>query len=270
MAANSYYNSGPPIGLDNVSHHLKPAPYAQTTSVPYGQSSPAPSIYSTSASSNYKPIAPSPYTDAELYALESKDKDIKKRIRTLRIISRALAVLLSAATLTPLTITLVKFFQTRNQTMVVDGEERTAWASGTIAWYTYMYFGISLVSFILNTVIMISYCRGVKGANQAAKYASWWTYIVLGGHVVVWAVSVGIYRSGKEPVNGSFKDLWGWTCSAAADDIQSQITNINFKQYCTIQVSDNRPVPPHTQQATNGKSRRFHSSQALRTRSRGY
>jgi hypothetical protein len=201
--------------------------------IPYAAASPAPSEYSQGY---YKPVAPSPQLDAETEYLRTQDSKIKKRIRNLRIVSRTLAVLLSGATLAPITMTLVKFFQTRNEYMVVDGEERTAWASGTIAWYTYMYFGISLVSFILNFIILVSYCCGVKNANKAAKIATWWNGVVLGAHVVVWAISVAIYRYGREPVDGRFVDLWGWTCSEAANAIQSQITNINFEQYCSIQV----------------------------------
>ena len=54
----------------------------------------------------------------------------------------------------------------------------------------------------------------------------------------MWIASVAIYRYGKEPdVEGKFKDLWGWTCSPAAREIQDQITNVDFDTYCNIQVS---------------------------------
>jgi hypothetical protein len=30
------------------------------------------------------------------------------------------------------------------------------------------------------------------------------------GHVLIWIVGVAIYRYGKQPVGGRFRDLWGW------------------------------------------------------------
>ncbi|KAK5173119.1 uncharacterized protein LTR77_003241 [Saxophila tyrrhenica] len=216
------YNNPPPHYGPTTDIHLKPIPYAQTSTLSLG-----------SNTSYYKPIVPSPsHSDLDL-----QDAKLKHRIRLLRIVSRALATVLSAATVAPLAITLVKFFQTKDTYMTVDGESRTAWASGTIAWYTYMYFGISLVSFLLNAGIMISYIRGVKQANATAKYAGYWSALILGAHVVVWAISVAVYRYGKEPVEGKFVDLWGWTCSEAANEIQEQVTDIDFQQYCSIQTT---------------------------------
>lgn len=133
-------------------------------------------------------------------------------------------------------LVLVKFFQTRNEYFTVDGEQRTAWADGTIAWYTYLYFGVSTVSFLLDSAVLIGYCRSIKSANTAAIVAGFWSGLLLLTQIVVWAISVAVYRYGREPVNGKFKDLWGWTCSSAASDIQNEITNINFERYCTIQV----------------------------------
>jgi hypothetical protein len=98
---------------------------------------------------------------------------------------RVIALIMSITTLVPITMTLVKFLLTKNTTFVVDGKERTAWAADTITWYTYMYFGVSLISATFNLAIVIAYCRGVKKANNVADVASWWGYIVLLGHVAV-------------------------------------------------------------------------------------
>ena len=195
-------------------------------------------VYSADATSVYSSGSyPGPYENNELQRLETQDVALKHRIRVLRVVSRVLAVIIGAATVAPLAMTLVKFFETRNVYFTVDGERRTAWASGTITWYTYLYFGVSTVSLILDTIILIFYCRGIRAANKAATVAGIWSGILLVVHAVIWAISVAIYRYGKEPVNGDFKDLWGWTCSTAADEIQSQITDIDFSKYCTIQVS---------------------------------
>ena len=206
--------------------HLKPTGYVETSS-----------IHSGLDDNYYKPVATSPYTDAEVRLLESRDGKLKYRIRVLKIVSRILATILSAATVAPLAITLVKFFRTRNQYFSVDGQERTAWAIGSIPIYTYVYFGVSTVSFLFNAAILISYLRGVREANKTAKVAGVWSTVILVAHVLMWIGSVAYYRYGKHSIDGNFKDLWGWTCSSAADEIQPQVPNINFAKYCEIQVS---------------------------------
>ena len=221
---STYY--GRPYSQTSDNIHLKPVPYAESSS-----------LHSRLSDDFYKPVAPSPYSNAELGNLEERDAKLKHRIRQVKLISRILAVSISAATVATLAMTLIKFFQTRHVYFTVDGVSRTAWASGTITWYTYQYFGVSTVSLILQSVILISYCRGVRQANSAASVAGYWSLIMIIGHVVVWIMSAAIFRYGKEPVDGKFVDLWGWTCSSAADNIQSQVPDINFSQYCTVQVS---------------------------------
>ena len=246
-------------GNNYQNHHLKPMSLVDNSS-----------LYSTHSDGSYNPVSPGLYDDNDLQRLETRDAALKYRIRLLRVISRVIATIISAATLAPLTMTLVRFFETRNEYFTVDGEQRTAWASGTIAWYTYMYFAVSAISFILNTVILISYCRGVKKANAADKAAGIWSGVIMVAHVIIWAVSVVIYRYGKEPVDGSFKDLWGWTCSTAADEIQSQVTNIDYAQYCTVQVSKDLVSTRSEITGSNYKHRLRHSTPVLRMLSRVY
>lgn len=230
IATMAYHNPQQSYWGPTENIHLKPAPYAQHTSLSSMTS------LGGASDSYYNPVNPAPYTAANLSLVTTQDASLKKRIRILRLVSRILSLILSGATLAPITMTLVKYFQTRDQYFVVDGQSRTAWASGTIAWYTYMYFGVSAVSFVFDVAILISYCRGTKNANQTAKYAAYWSGFLTGAHVVVWAIAVGIYRYGKIPQDGKFRDLWGWSCSEAANEIQEQVTNVDYSQYCSIQV----------------------------------
>lgn len=140
-------------------------------------------------------------------------------------------------------MTLIKFFATKDVVRGVNGQSRTAWAHDTITWYTYMYFAIATISLVLNSAIMIAYMRGIRHANRAASVASIWSTAVLIGHITVWAVSSALYRYGKEPKDGKFRDLWGWTCSPAAQKIQEIFKDqINFDQYCNVQVSSSSKV----------------------------
>ncbi|KAF7191475.1 hypothetical protein HII31_06977 [Pseudocercospora fuligena] len=100
-----------------------------------------------------------------------------------------------------------------------------------------MYFSISAISFILNSIILLSYIRSVKTANSFSTYTSIWTWTITLSHLGIWIASVIIYRYGREPVNGKFRDLWGWTCSSTAKELQDALTSVNFDKYCTIQSS---------------------------------
>jgi hypothetical protein len=172
---------------------------------------PLPSTGSSFNNDTYNPVASSnPVQDQETNLLATADQRLKQRIRILKLASRIVALVLSLATLIPLATTLTKFFETKNEVFVVDGQERTAWAKDSRVWYTYMYFGVALTSFVFDLVVVVAYCRGVKRANTVAAVATWWSTTVQVGHVLIWIVSAAVYRYGKEPVGGKFRDLWGW------------------------------------------------------------
>ncbi|KAK3117185.1 hypothetical protein LTR53_001689 [Teratosphaeriaceae sp. CCFEE 6253] len=223
----AYYSRQPYVNAPSPDIHLKPvANHA------------AASVRSSVSDDYYSPVPQYlPAAGADHARLDSADQRLKKRIRLLRMVTRILSTIAAAATLAPLTMTLVKFFQTRNIQYTVGGKQRTAWAADTQTWYTFLYFGVALVSFLINSVVVLAYYRGVKAANAADNATGWWSNLLNATHVVVWIVSAIIYRVGKEPVNGKFRDLWGWTCSTAASELQVVVTSVNFDQYCTIQTS---------------------------------
>jgi hypothetical protein len=170
--------------------------------------------------------------------LKAHDRDLKRRIRVLKVASRILAVILSIATLIPLLMTIAKYVSTRNSTYTVDGQTRTAWARNTITAYTYSYAAIIGTSLVLNTAVLCGYCRknGIRSANRVSKIATTWTWSVIAVDIVMLGISVSVYRYGKEPVDGKFRDLWGWTCSSAARDLQGVLTSVDFDYHCTVQV----------------------------------
>ena len=51
-------------------------------------------------------------------------------------------------------------------------------------------------------------------------------------HLAVWIATAVAYRVGK-----TGKDLWGWSCSTAAQDIQKTFPEVNFDFLCSFQVS---------------------------------
>lgn len=165
---------------------------------------------------------------------------LKQRIRRLRFYTRGLSLLLSIAAFVPLALTLYKFLSTRNDyrslQTTTGNLTRTAWAFNTRAWPTYMYFSIALFSLVVNSAVMISYACGVKAANRTARIGTAFTVMVILMDVAVWMAAVIIYKVEKDLLtDNKHTDIWGWTCSAAAREIQAVFTNVPYDQYCNIQ-----------------------------------
>ena len=195
LSAMAYLDHQSAYNKPGTDIHLRPIYNAPGT----------PSLYAGSGDHYFEPVPSHPVHNVEFERLQASDQQLKYRIRILRLVARVIATVSSAATLAPLTMTLYKFLSTRNIYYTVNGKQRTAWAADTETWFTYMYFGVSLVSFVFNLAIVLSYWRGVREANSTAKVAGWWEKVIMVGHVVVWVVSAVIYRIGKEPVNGKFR-----------------------------------------------------------------
>jgi len=176
------------------------------------------------------------YADPSVKSLEEQDANMKYRIRVLRFVSRVIAVFLSIAVVVPIAMTVVKYLETRNTTHSGQNDgEQPIWPSNTNTTYTYTYFGVSVVSFLLNAAIVISYCHGVSRANTAATVETVWSTVVIVAHVSIWIAGVVFYRYGKHKVNGKWEDVWGYTCSKTAEDLQQFVKDIHFAKYCNIQ-----------------------------------
>ena len=137
-------------------------------------------------------------------------------------------------------MTLAKFLQTQNIYRTIthpDGSTtvRTAWAHDSRTWPTYSYFGVALLSTVLNFATVFSYRFGVGTANSASYVASVFSWADMLGNAGVWVAAALVYRKEKDR-NGKSNDLWGWTCSAAAQVIQRDFAGeVNFNAYCNIQ-----------------------------------
>ncbi|QDS77915.1 hypothetical protein FKW77_000892 [Venturia effusa] len=180
--------------------------------------------------------------EEEIAYVRRDDIQLKRSIRILRVVQRILATGLSLAALIPITMTLVKFLQTKNiykDVHMANGTtvNRTAWAKDTKAWPTYMYFSTAAMSFILNLGTLIGYFWGTKAANYVSTVGSAFNYTILVANLIVWIVVAGIYKYEKQILtDGLHKDLWGWSCSAAADALQHAfVDEVPFNKYCTVQ-----------------------------------
>lgn len=207
------------------------------------------------------------YDEPDIATLQATDVRMKKRIRTLRIITRALAVGLSAAVLIPLIITLVKYVQTKDlvkQVTQPDGTQTqaSAWPSNqsgsaaapssptadasassgsAVIFPTYFCFSMASLSLLLNSIVVLCYTHSVNLANRTSGIVHIFIAIELPIHAAVWLVGASLYKVGQQ--NNGGRDLWGWTCGPQAKALQPVFADeIDYETYCKIQVSDVQEV----------------------------
>lgn len=202
------------------------------------------------------------YDESDIPTLQATDVKLKKRIRTLRIVTRALAVGLSAAVLIPLIITLVKYVQTKDlvkQVTQPDGTQTqaSAWPSNqsgsaaapssptadasassgsTVIFPTYFCFSMASLSLLLNSIVLLAYTHSVNLANRTSGIVAIIIAIELPIHAAVWIIGATLYKVGQQ--NNGGRDLWGWTCGSQAQQLQVVFADeIHYETYCKVQVS---------------------------------
>ncbi|KAI9680242.1 MAG: hypothetical protein M1822_007241 [Bathelium mastoideum] len=229
MSAASYYDAHP-----NAPRPLKPMLLADSLSTQSGHSG---AKYDSLLHADGSHEALVQQHDEIFGRIQARDKKLKYRIRVLKVLSRFLSLILSLATLAPLSLTLQKFLSTRDVLIPVNGVPRTAWSASPKTWPMYMYITLAAISTVLNLIILLAYLRSIRQANRASAVASVFESVVLVGHVAIWAAGAALYRVGKDEGEHA-RDLWGWTCSLGAAKIQNEFSKeINFGRYCNIQVS---------------------------------
>lgn len=140
-------------------------------------------------------------------------------------------MILNAFMIGILSFAIAKYYLTRNK--VIAGDVHP-WVTPATLWPTFMLLGIAAVTFCMNVVTLCAYACGVEAANKSQTATTVVGIILLGVHVVSWAVAVGLYKM----AHGTGKDLWGYTCSSRADELQAQVQSfVNFGKLCTLQVS---------------------------------
>lgn len=148
----------------------------------------------------------------------------KKRVKQLRMLSRAISTILNAAMFAFMAFVIATFIATRHD----EALGRNIWPKVTKTWPTYMLLASSLVTFLMSVVVLCFYCLCFKRASES------WKLVVLnyGVHIGVWLVVTTLYRTEKVT-----NDLWGWSCTQIATDLQQKgHSRVNFQDLCKIQV----------------------------------
>lgn len=168
--------------------------------------------------------------------MKSTDTILKHRIRLLKFLLRLASFLLALYMIVAMSLTLRKYFSTRNHIITVEGPNgpmsRGPWAIQTKVWPTTVLLVTSVLSFLVSALVMVAYTQGVRAANAAHEYGSYLSFAIFSTHLGLWIAVAAAYRAGKDG-----NDLWGWTCDVRALRIQPAFERvINFRRYCDIQT----------------------------------
>jgi hypothetical protein len=133
-----------------------------------------------------------------------------------------------------------QFLATRNSYYNVNGTMRTPWPVGVETVYNNIYLTFSVITFMLDIVIMLAYFKGIQRANKVAQIAAIWSSVILGIHIVFMVIAIAVYGSGADSkgADGMNRDLWGWTCSSDAQKLQPYMKDMEYKKWCHVQVSN--------------------------------
>ncbi|MCJ1292424.1 hypothetical protein MMC34_003974 [Xylographa carneopallida] len=207
MPCNPY--ARPPINLDSK-YQASAQCYASPTT-----------LFSPSG---YQQIAEPSHSDR----IRQKDFRLKRQIRIWKLIARLFAFFLAIYPLYSQATTLHKFLSTRD--IIING--RNAWAKDTTIWPTILLLCTSAATTFVSLLILASYLLSVKHANKTEKTVGTAGFVIeMGAHIAVWIATAVAYRLGK-----TGNDLWGWTCSDKADQIQDQFQAvIDFNNFCNVQ-----------------------------------
>ena len=171
-----------------------------------------------------------PTHQAQRYSTYTSAKPSKwsRILRVWKLASQGISTLLSTVMFISMVYTTIKYQTTEN---TVRGG-RTPWPKDAKLWPTFMFLATSGVTLILSIVTMLSYCCCYKKATASWKL----TVVKYVIHLGVWLVVSALYRYEKG-TKGNNNDLWGWSCSDKADQIQPQFNGVvGFSGLCTLQV----------------------------------
>lgn len=159
-------------------------------------------------------------------------------LRMLTAVSGAVSTLLSVIMFGIMLYVNITFMTTKgtNRDVTTQGTtvSRNPWPlHGTKLWPAIMLLVASGVTLVISVVILCSYCC------CRSRYERSWKltiakYVV---HILAWAIVAVVYRYEKG-LHGNNNDLWGWSCSTKAKDIQVAFNGVvDFSKLCTLQTN---------------------------------
>ena len=206
--------------LPGFSNHK---PYAQIHSTEQGTPLCNPAPYGTGSPPNYHL---DPKMSPKHEVLTSRFHTIRRYIKIAVICSNIFSGILSLIMEIGMIFVTWKFYKTKDHP--TPGRAWGPWPKETRLWPTYMLAAASGLTALLSLCLLIAQCCRAK--RKAAFFSVLYSLV----HIGFWIGISATYRIAKKK-----DDLWGWSCSEQAKEIQKQLGSkvLNFESLCNIQVS---------------------------------
>ncbi|KAI4262766.1 MAG: hypothetical protein L6R42_002061 [Xanthoria sp. 1 TBL-2021] len=153
---------------------------------------------------------------------------LKRWFSILKLFSQIATTLFTGSMFGIMVYVNLKFYTTRNHIK----EGRTPWPkSGTKVWPSIMLLAATCITLCTSTIILFNYCYNFKKLKQSWRL----TLFLYTVHIASWIVISVVYRVEKG-LHGNNDDLWGWSCSTQAKNIQKLFDGVvDFRSLCAAQ-----------------------------------
>jgi hypothetical protein len=92
---------------------------------------------------------------------------------------------------------------------------------------------VSSLTLVISILIIVGYLWSISHANRMSDTLGTATTVIeMIAHLAIWIGTAVAYRVAR-----TGNDLWGWSCSDAADKIQSVFQEVDFGANCDSQTN---------------------------------
>lgn len=167
-----------------------------------------------------------------------KYQNMQRYLRVGRFVTKVITVLFSSIIFAIMVFMTMKYQTTKGE--IRDG--RNAWPRNAKLWPTFMLLAASGFTLMFPLGALLMYCCCFNKARTSWKL----TVVKYVIHILGWIIVSALYRYEKS-LRGDSNDLWGWTCSAEVDALQSAFNGVvKFDSLCSVQVNRVRILPRAT------------------------
>jgi len=150
-------------------------------------------------------------------------RHLRRWVKIIVVVSNVFSGIFSLVMEVAMCYMMYKFYKTKDHSAY---GRSSPWAKNTKLWPTIMLLAASGITVLLSFAILVALCCRSK---KKAIFSVWYNLI----HIGAWVGVAVLYRVGK-----TGDDLWGWSCSSGAEEIQSLFKDeLNFSALCKTQVS---------------------------------
>ena len=146
-----------------------------------------------------------------------------KQMKRIRLLARTISSVLNIVMFALMVFTITTFISTRHDSAL----GRSIWPRDPETWQTWLLLGASGFSLVVAVGMLIFFCCNYEKATHSWKLV----LLLTGMEIMFWIVITTIYRTEKKR-----DDLWGWSCTAVAKDLQNGGGSVDFSKFCNLQV----------------------------------